>query len=487
MHALTRKLVALATNISFSACMVMTPWAQAMADDTCSSESSNCLTVNVGGQSVTYPALTLTPLATVTSNGSGGYSVSLAKGDQKVVDLNAAATNLGLSSSQIANMVSSLPSTSSFVFSRMSTLSGELDVTLFRATRHGNKTTLYTGKFTPQMGNRWAAAGTFATASERAGGLPGHNPFEPFEGGDQEFHNIPINSPAVAETITGMAARFVNSPFAILNMANFDEKQWTTTAHHFFTTTTTVHTAGYENPLWLVGLPPGMNSAGDVSPNYCLDTLSGTSCPTPEHQVVSGMAWSDWSAGNMPSAVTTIHEFQVSHTGFNFVTFILVVASVFSWGLTGVIAEFVHMNEQNHGDNVVQNLSNILTTNFATLGTVTQNPGLQVGAALGNLNYQSGADASSTGPFAHSNLPISSPETNPGGAYVPPGSDEVYFQTIEKGAMTAPAGQASTQNDTSGNNGYRAFSTFDQGYNNVAPSANVNLQFNSMQYIRDTQ
>jgi hypothetical protein len=486
MHALTRKLVALATNISFSACMVMTPWAQAMADDTCSSESSNCLTVNVGGQSVTYPALTLTPLATVTSNGSGGYSVSLAKGDQKVVDLNAAATNLGLSSSQIANMVSSLPSTSSFVFSRLSTLSGELDVTLFRAIRQGNKTTLYMGKFTPQMGNRWAAAGTFATPSEKAGGGPGRNPFEPFEGGDQEFHNIPINTPAVAETITGMAARFVNAPIAVLNVAKFDEKQWTTVAHHFFTTTTTVHTAGYESPLWLVGLPPGMNSGGDVSANYCLDSLSGTGCATPEHQVVAGMAWSDWSNGNMPTSQSTIHEFDVSHTGFNFVTFILVVASILTFTVTGIISVFVHSNEQN-GDNVEKDVTNLLTSNLQVLGTVVDNPGVQVGSTLGNLNYSASSEASAAGPFAPVNLPISTPQTNPSGAYVPPGSDEVYFQSIERGAMTATPGQASSQPDTSGNNGYRAFSTFDQGYNNVAPAANVNLQFNSMQYIQDTQ
>jgi hypothetical protein len=374
------------------------------------------------------------------------------------------------------------------VYSRMSTLTGELDVNILKEVRHGNNVTLYSAKFTPQMGNRWAAARTFMTASEKAGSTgAGPNPFDAFEGGDQEFHNIPFNNPYVAQTITGMAARFVNAPYAVLNMASFSERTWVTTAHHFFTTTTTTHDAGYEEPVWLVGLPPSMNQAGDVSANYCLDSLSGTSCPVAEHQVVSGMAWSNWSSGNLPVSTTTIHEFTSSHTGFNFLTFILVVASVLTFTVTAIVSVFIHNNEQN-SDNVVKNLSELVDTNLTVVGTVTSDQGSSISSDLGSNNFVTTSSTSTSAPFAASNLTTSTTATNPSGAFSPTSSNETYFQTIEGTAMTAPLGQSSTQKDSTGNNGYAAFSNFDQGYNNdISLTPSVNLNFNTIQYIQDTQ
>ena len=486
MNRLIRKLTALTTNLCFSGCVLLTPCAQALAD-TCAQESSSCVTVNVGGTPVTYPQLALTPVATFTSNGSGGFNFSLSKGDRRQVDLNAAASRVGLPASQIAQVIANLPASSSMVFGRVSTLTGELDVTIFKVLRRGNNTTLFAAKFTPQMGNRWAASQTFMTASEKAGGGPGPNPFQAFEGGDQEFHNIPINSPFVAQTVVGMAARFVNAPIAVLNIAKFNERQWVTVAHHFFTTTTTTHDAGDESPVWFVGLPAGMSSDGNIAANYCLDALSGSSCATPAHQVVSGLAWSDWTTGNFPSGVATIHEFTESHTGFNFLTFILVVTS-FAFGITGIVSVFVHYNEQ-HGDNVAKDLSNLAVANLQAVGTsTTSSIGTGIGAALGSLNYLASEAASGEGPFAPQNLTESTAATNPAGAFQAQTGNQRYFQNIDRTAMTAPVGQSSAQVDASGNNGFRAFSNFDQGYNNnVAPSANVNVQFNSMQYIQDTQ
>lgn len=468
--------------------MVLTPCAKALADQ-CSDESSQCVTVNVGGTTVTYPTLQLTPVATAYVNSTGGYSISLAQGSQTTVDLNTVATSTGLSSSQVAHVISTLPSTSALVYSRLSTLNNMLDVAIFKTVRKGNVTTLYSAKFTPQMGKRWSASKTFMTSAEKLGGGPGPDPFQQFEGGDQEFHNVPTNSPYVAQTITGMAARYVNAQMAMLSMANFTEKTWVTTAHHFFTTTTTTHDAGYETPIWLVGLPPASNTAGDISANYCLDALSGTTCPTPEHQVVSGLAWSDWSQGNLPSSQTTIHEFTQSHTGFNFLTFILVVGSL-AFGISGVVSLFIHSNEQN-GDNVAKDVQNLLGVNFEVLGNlVAGDISSQVGAAIGTNSYVSTNDTSATqtGPFVSANLGPSTAATNPSGTFSPSSSYETYFQSIEKQAITATPGQSTSQNDSSGNNGFAAFSTFDQGFtNDIQPSPSVNLQFNSIQYIQDTK
>jgi hypothetical protein len=490
MRTLQNRITSLATLISFTGCLLLTPAGEALADDQCSSESSNCSTVVVAGHQVTFPELTLTPVATATANPSGGFSYSLAQGQQKQVDLNAAASALNISSSQVAQMVSSLPDSTALVYARLSTLTSEMDVTIFKIMRHGNTSTVYSGKFVPQMGNKWVASRTFLTSAEKAAGQLSDNPFRPFEGGDQEFHSIPTNNPAVAETIVGMATRFARAQMAVLSVAHFNERQWTTTAHHFFTTTTTVHTAGDENPVWLVGLPPGMNIDGDTSANYCLDSLVGSSCAVPEHQVVSGLAWSDWSTGNLPVSVATIHEFQVSHTGFNFISLLLVVATV-AFGFTGIIAVLMH-NNQTAGENQKNSaayMNALLNTNLDVLGVQTGSLGGNYGTSAANVNYVSAGNAVGSGPFSAQNLTTSTTPTAPSSAFNPRNSDEVYFQSIEGQAMiTAPAGQGSTQVDTSGNKGFQAFSTFDQGYNTgTAPSPATNLQFNTMQYIKDTQ
>jgi hypothetical protein len=481
-----KKLTSLVTTLCFTGASILLPTARALADE-CES-SAGCVSVTVNGTPVTYPKLAMTPVASYYSGDSAGFSFSLASGDQKKVSLNTAAQALGMSSSQVAQMVASLPSSSSMVYSRMSPMNGTLDVNIFKVVKQSKVTTLYLSKFTPQMGNRWRVSKTFASQSEKMGGQLGRNPFDQFDAGDQLFHNVPTNSPYVAETISGLAARFAGAPVAILNIAHFNERKWTTVAHHFFTTTTTIHTAGDENPIWMIGLPAAMSADGDVGANYCLDGLSGSTCPVAEHQVFSGMAWADWTGGNLPDGVTTVHEFQEKHTGFNFVTFILTVATV-AFGFTGVIAVFVHQN-QGQGDtsnNVAAYLNALISAQLEAAGTQTGEGVSSVGSAA--VSYVSGSSTSGAGPFTQQNIPVSVPATSPSTAYAPTNSYETYFQGIEGQAMTtSPLGQASSQSDSSGNNGFRAFSNADQGYaNSIAPSANVNVQFNSMKYIQDTQ
>ena len=485
MNRLLNKITSYVTTVTFVGSLFL-PTARAMADE-CSTGNVPCITVTVGGQQVTYPQLNLKPIASLTANTSGGFNLRLGQGDQKRVDLNAAASTLGISSSQIAQVISTLPASSNLVYSRLSGLNNLLDVTILKVQKTGKTTTLYYGKFTPEMGERWAASQTFMTAAEKEGSTgPGPNPFQSMDQGDGEFHNVGL---AQAQAVTGLAARFVEAPVAVLNIANFNLRHWVTTSHHLFTTTTTVHDAGDETPVWYIGLPSGMNPTGDVSANYCLDALVGNVCPVPEHQVVSGLAWSNWTGGNLPYGTTTIHEFDVSHTGLNIIVVALIVSAI-SFGLFSELGPVLLAQAGvATGTNAIAGvIGTMLNTGLTAAGvTASATVAASVGAALDGLAYMAAAMAAGGGgPFSPDNLALSNQATVPGQNSSFPYSS--YWEGIEGQAVTAPLGQESSQVDTSGNNGFKAFTTFDQGYNNdVAPTPSVNVQFNSMQYIQDTQ
>jgi hypothetical protein len=327
------------------------------------------------------------------------------------------------------------------------------------------------------------------SASEKmATAGPGPNPFQSYEGGDDEFHNIPQSGLPQAETILGLAARYYSAQIAYLNVANFSLQQWVTTSHHLFTTTTTEHTQGNESPEWFIGLPPGMaDSSSNAGANICLDSVSP--CPVPEHIVPSGLAWSDWTnGGNLPNGTKTVHEFDVSHTGLNIIV-IAAILAVVSFGAFAAVGAAMAAGGAvaSTTSGVMANLASALLTsiNIAAAPLATS---ATVGAALDGLSYIAVAAAvQGAGPFSADNLVLSAPPTTTG-SFQPQNADESYFQSIEGQYMTAPVGQIENQVDKTGNNGFQAFSNFDQGYNtNAQPTANTNLQFNSMQYIQDTQ
>jgi hypothetical protein len=450
-------------------------------------DDSSCAVVSVGGEQVSYPIDTWTTIGTYDGGDVPGFSSLLEGGSQSKVSLNQAAAQYGLTSSQIANIVKTLPSQSIIVFGRVSPLSGLMDVTAIRLIRQGTKVTLSTSKFSPYDGYRWAAARTYMSPSEKLSQAgPGPSPFKSYEGGDDEFHNIPQAGITQAETILGVAARYYKAQIAYLNVANFALQQWVTTSHHLFTTTTTEHTAGNETPEWYVGLPPGMaNSTGNAGASICLEGVD--TCSAPEHVVPSGLVWNDWSTGNLPGGTKTIHEFDVSHTGLNIIVIAAIIAVVSFGAFTAVAAAMAAGGTAISTAGVMANLATTLLSaagvTAAPLATTAA-----VGAAIDGLTYVAAAAAvQGAGPFSADNLVLSAPPTT-SGAFQPQTADETYFQSIEGQAMTAPVGNMANQVDKTGNNGFQAFSNFDQGYNtNAEPTANTNLQFNSMQYIRDTQ
>jgi hypothetical protein len=489
MRPLSRFIATTWTLICFAGALCV-PTSDAAAA-TCISNASQeqgCATVNVGGQTITYPLATWTNVGSYQEGDTPGFTSLLEAGAQSKVSLNAAAAQTGLSSAQIAQVVSTLPSKATIVFGRLSPLSGLMDVTAIRLIKQGTTVTLSTSKFNPYMGNRWAASRTYMSPSEKLSSAgPGPNPFQEYEGGDDEFHGVPQDGIAQAETILGVAARYYNAPIAYLNVAQFSLQQWVTTSHHLFTTTTTEHTSGSEKPLWYVGLPPGMAAAsGNAGSAICLDGVSP--CPVAEHIVPSGLVWSDWSnGGNLPNGTKVIHEFDVSHTGLNIIVIAAIIAVV-SFGAFTALAAAAAAGTAAAGTSAAGLMVNLANAALYAVGADTVTAGATLGAAIDGLSYVAAAAAvQGAGPFSADNLVLSAPPTNTS-QFQPQTSDESYFQSIEGQAMTAPVGQIENQVDTSGNNGFQAFSTFDQGYNtNAQPSPNTNLQFNSMQYIQDTQ
>ena len=446
-------------------------------------------TLKVDGESVSFPQDEWTTIGTYTMGANAGFSVQNEQGDSKQVNLNTAAQMVGLSSSQIAQLSSTLPAQSTVVYGRFSPINGLMDVEALRVSRVGHTVTLARSKFTPYMGNRWAASKTYMTADEKTGNPgPGPNPFACYEGGDGEFHNVPMTGTPQAFAILGVAARHYNAQIAYLNEAFFDYKVWSTTSHHLFTTTTTIHHQGNEKPIWYVGLPPAMvdqNAPGLMYTGMAICLEGSTTCSAQEHLVKSGLAWQNWTdtGGNLPSQELTVHEFDESHTGLNMLVFAIIITVVSYGAFAGyALAAGTALSTASGGA-----LASLVTSGLTAAGVTGATAlglGVGLGAALDGLAYLGIAMAvQGSGPLSTDTFLGGVVGTDSTSKWTAQDQYEPYFQQVESDFVTAPPGQ---DNSVANSNG--VFQQDDNAYqNSIQPGVSTNMNFNSDNYIKDTQ
>lgn len=263
-------------------------------------------------------------MAEISANAQTGISMKMLQGDRVERDNNRTAAALHLTGSQVAEVVSLFPTNVPFVVGRYNPISSEVHVDVFKVEKTGNKTVMLTAPFGPGHGGAYAAAMTYATASDRQMGLsPGVNPFAQFMApGDDTFHNV--GSPGAAQVIIGHAMRMSGAPIALVAQADLRAKQWTESSGGWFKKTVTQHVDGYTKPHWFVATPTQFQPRGQSYSICAQNVASPTDCP-PEQVVYSGVSWSQWDGGNLPSMEDLTSQWQESHSSFTPLAWVAIV------------------------------------------------------------------------------------------------------------------------------------------------------------------
>lgn len=123
----------------------------------------------------------------------------------------------------------------------------------------------------------------------------------------------------------GLAMKMAGAPIGLVAMANSRVDSWTTSDSDWFTTTTTQHVQGYAKPDWYVVTPEQFSPHGIKMESCIIKASDPLNCPV-EQVVKSGVAWTQWSGGNLPVFEDPAGtEWQHSERGLSLLSMIVIV------------------------------------------------------------------------------------------------------------------------------------------------------------------
>lgn len=290
------------------------------------------------GSNVSVPQDNFSPVGQIsfTPGATGGVNVSskMLSGEKWITQNNESAGALGLSSQQISSAMRSFSKNTMYVFAQYSPENATGRITIQKVENNPSGVVkVYQADFTPWNGELWKAQGKYRDASEITANNPGYNPFANFEGStptptDPLFHNISFNAMQVA---VGLAMRRYGAAFGFL-AEDIIRKGQTESSKQIsggFRTKTTTITTGYAKPLWYVASAMDANPTGQSA---ALCVVNQVPCQS-DHAALAGVAFNQWSGGNMPEGEDVLDQTVSSTSRWNVSVYtvlsaVLAIASV---------------------------------------------------------------------------------------------------------------------------------------------------------------
>lgn len=269
-------------------------------------------------------------ISQVKFQGKSSYDVRMTNGPQWISKGLKAAGLQGLTDSEIGGaLVSFANAAGAMVYGRYSPELHQLRVNVVRIFRneHTNVVDVQERPFAPVDGKWFVQQRKFLTNSELIYSAQAGN--DPFIGMSTDYTDPVFYNVANIETamvIMGLASQYsgvIKGVISLLAVSNTDVRQSQSTSGSWFRRTVTTKVDAYTKPQWFVGLPKDQQPGGS-DPAFCVKNLA--SCDAAEHLAYSGLAWRQWSGGNMPETLDHIYHWETSSSSWTLGAFTILIA-----------------------------------------------------------------------------------------------------------------------------------------------------------------
>ena len=164
----------------------------------------------------------------------------------------------------------------------------------------------------------------------------GNNPFKQFrpsDNTDPTFYNVP--NMAWVQLIMGYAQAHFRAAIGFVSVPVPRESTSTSTSGGFFSQRVTTTYTFFAHTAWYVTLPWNAPAPTATTAQVCIKPLA--SCDDVGHVATALVSMQAWTGGNMPSAEQQVYQTSTSQSSssifsFAIITFVLVVAAVFTAG-----------------------------------------------------------------------------------------------------------------------------------------------------------
>lgn len=281
------------------------------------------------GQPVQYWDPEWTTLASMKLRNQSGYDLRMVNGPGWITKGLRAGGLAGLTDNEIAGALVSYANTSgAMVYGRYSPELHQLRVNVVRMFRNEgtNVLDIQERAFAPVDGKWFIWQKKFLTQSEARGATYGNDPFVGMSTDytDPIFYNVA--NVETAMVIMGLASQYsgvIKGVISLLAVDQTDVKQKQSSSGSWFRRTVKTEVDAYTKPTWFVGLPKNQQPGG-MDPAFCVKSLA--SCDAPEHIVYSGLAWRNWTGGNMPEQLDHIYHWETSSSSWTLGAFTILIA-----------------------------------------------------------------------------------------------------------------------------------------------------------------
>lgn len=299
---------------------------------------AGCAGTRIGGIPVAFQKLDWQRVNDMPLTAAPG-STSVVGGAEAVQLANRSAAALGLTSADVASVVTLFPSNVPYLFARYNPLDQTLRVDIFKLEKTisggEQRAGLYRATFTPSNGDFWKASRSYIHPDAyKAGNTPGVNPFSRFVGsGDDMFHGISL---AGARVAIGHAMRYAGAPIGVLQVAETRMNSETQKSGNAFRKKVTTIVNGYAKPRWFIAQPAAFMQRSTTLPmdQYCAADPDRTNCAAYE-TATSGVSFEEFDGGMLSNAEDKWELDRQTKSGWGFLA-ILVVAVVASFALAAI-------------------------------------------------------------------------------------------------------------------------------------------------------
>lgn len=271
-----------------------------------------------------------TTLASMKLRSQSGYDVRMMNGPGWITKGLRAGGLAGLTDNEIAGaLVSYANTTGAMVYGRYSPELHQLRVNVVRMFRNEgtNVLDIQERAFAPVDGKWFVKEKKYLTKSEFSVATLGNDPFSGMSTDytDPIFYNVANMETAMV--IMGLASQFSGVTKGVISLLAVDQtdvKQSQSSSGSWFRRTVTTKVDAYTKPTWFIGLPKDQQPGG-MDPAFCVKQVA-SGCDAPEHVVYSGLAWRNWTGGNMPEQLDHIYHWETSSSSWTLGAFTILIA-----------------------------------------------------------------------------------------------------------------------------------------------------------------
>lgn len=297
---------------------------------------------SMGGVAQQYSAISWTTIASIVTNVTTQQVISANFSEEGLKNAliaggNGAASALNLTADQVANVINMFPANTPLVVGRFAEGINKGVIDMYKVEKFGTTVRLLHAYFTPEAGEFWAAARTYADPSTKSIGTAGPNPFDKYRGGDHKFYNMPFSGMVVA---MGHAMRLTGTPFGLIAQETYRMEKVGPKCKKSaggLRKKCKVWVYGKAKPTWYFATPPQFQEKAGTA---AICAINATTCP--KHAIAPAIvAFEKKTGGNLQEHEETVYTWMKSYSGwtvlaFVFAVFVLSAAIAAIGGLQGV-------------------------------------------------------------------------------------------------------------------------------------------------------